>query len=317
MWPATSEKKGNPYQMKEFELTILGCGSAKPSGRHYLSSQVLTYRGKHFMIDCGEGTQRQFYRNGLNQNRLSHIFISHLHGDHCFGLIGFISTLELQERTGEIVIHAHSDLETLLRPQIDYYCSGSTLKITIEPLPGKVAEIYNDGTLRVISFPLKHRIPTFGFKFEEINKLPHIIKERVERYNIPLKELPRIKEGADYITSDGDMIPNSELVSPPSPASSYAYCSDTKYTTSIIPYIKGVSLLYHEATYLHDMEKIAKKRYHTTALQAGKIAKEAEVDQLIIGHFSTRYKDESLLLQEAQKEFANTILANEGLKIKF
>lgn len=303
--------------MKEFELTILGCSSAKPTRRHHPSSQVLSYRGKLFMIDCGEGTQQQFYRYGLNQNRLGHIFISHLHGDHCFGLIGFISTLELQERTGEIVIHAHSDLETLLRPQIDYYCSGSTLKIRIEPLPTESAEIYNDGTLRVISFPLKHSVPTFGFKFEEINKLPHIIKERVDRYNIPLKELPLIKEGADYLTPDGEIIPNSELVSPPSPTSSYAYCSDTKYTTSIIPYIKGVSLLYHEATYLHEMEKTAKKRYHTTALQAALIAKEAEVGQLMIGHYSSRYKDESPLLQEAQKEFANTILANEGLKIKF
>ena len=147
--------------MKEFELTILGCGSAKPTGKHQLSSQVLAYRGKLFMIDCGEGTQRQFYRCGLNHNRLSHIFISHLHGDHCFGLIGFISTLELQQRTGEMVIHAPADLEKLLRPQIDYYCSGTTLKIRIEPLPTKMAEIYNDGTLKVSSFPLKHRIPTF------------------------------------------------------------------------------------------------------------------------------------------------------------
>ena len=303
--------------MKEFELTILGCGSAKPTGKHQLSSQVLAYRGKLFMVDCGEGTQRQFYRCGLNHNRLSHIFISHLHGDHCFGLIGFISTLELQQRTGEMVIHAPADLEKLLRPQIDYYCSGATLKIRIEPLPTKMAEIYNDGTLKVSSFPLKHRIPTFGFRFEEINKPPHIIKERVERYNIPLRELPHIKEGADYITPEGDVIPNSELVTPPTPSSSYAYCSDTKFSRSIIPYISGVTLLYHEATYLHDMEKIAKKRYHSTALQAALIAKEAQVEQLMIGHFSTRYKDESVLLNEAKQEFQNTILADEGLKIKF
>lgn len=303
--------------MKEFELTILGCSSAKPTRRHHPSSQVLSYRGKLFMIDCGEGTQQQFYRYGLNHNRLGHIFISHLHGDHCFGLIGFISTLELHERTGEIVIHAPADLEPILRPQINYYCGGQTLNIRIEPIPTKRTEIYNDGTLRVISFPLKHRIPTFGFRFEEINKPPHIIKERADRYNISLKELPRIKGGADYITPDGDVIPNSELVSPPSPASSYAYCSDTKYTSSIIPYIKGVSLLYHEATYLHDMEKIANKRYHTTSLQAALIAKEAEVGQLMIGHYSSRYKDETPLLLEAKKEFQNTILADEGLKIKF
>ena len=303
--------------MKEFELTILGCSSAKPTRRHHPSSQVLSYRGKLFMIDCGEGTQQQFYRYGLNHNRLGHIFISHLHGDHCFGLIGFISTLELYERTGEIVIHAPADLEPILRPQIDYYCSGETLKIRIEPLPAKSSEIYNDGTLKVTSFPLKHRVPTFGFRFEEINKLPHIIKERVDRYNIPLKELPRIKGGADYIAPDGEVIPNRELVSPPTKASSYAYCSDTKYTPSIIPFIKGVTLLYHEATYLKDMEKSAKKRYHSTAQQAAIIAKEAEVEELLIGHFSSRYKDETLLLHEAQAEFRNTRLADEGVKIKF
>ena len=269
------------------------------------------------MIDCGEGTQQQFYRYGLNHNRLGHIFISHLHGDHCFGLIGFISTLELHQRTGEIVVHAPADLETLLRPQIDYYCGGETLNIRIEPLPTKASEIYNDGTLKVTSFPLKHRVPTFGFRFEEINKQPHIIKERVDRYNIPLRELPRIKEGADYVPPEGDVIPNSELVSPPTPSASYAYCSDTKFSRTIIPYIKGVNLLYHEATYLNDMEKTAKKRYHATALQAAIIAKEAEVGELLIGHFSSRYKDETLLLNEAKQEFLNTRLADEGMKIRF
>ncbi|MBR5531705.1 MAG: ribonuclease Z [Bacteroidales bacterium] len=303
--------------MKEFELTILGCSSAKPTRKHHPSSQVLSYRGKLFMIDCGEGTQQQFYRYGLNHNRLGHIFISHLHGDHCFGLIGFISTLELHYRTGEIVIHAPSDLECLLRPQIEYYCGGETLKIRIEPLPPKGGEIYNDGTLKVTSFPLKHRVPTFGFRFEEINKLPHIIKERVERYNIPLRLLPSIKDGADYITPEGEVIPNGELVSPPTPSVSYAYCSDTKYTPSIIPYIKGATLLYHEATYLHELEKTAKKRYHSTALQAAQIAKEAEVGELLIGHFSSRYKEETVLLNEAKQEFVNSRLANEGLKIKF
>lgn len=303
--------------MNEFELTILGCSSAKPTRRHQPSSQVLSYRGKLFMIDCGEGTQQQFYRYGLNHNRLGHIFISHLHGDHCFGLIGFISTLDLHERTGEIIIHAPADLEHLLRPQLEYYCRTQTLKITINPLPAKAAEIYNDGTLRVTSFPLKHRIPTFGFKFEEINKPPHLIKERADHYNIPLRHLARIKEGADYITPEGTIIPNSELVAPPTPPVSYAYCSDTKYTRTILPYIKGVTLLYHEATYLNELENTAKKRYHTTALQAGKIAKEAEVTKLLIGHYSSRYKDETPLLQEAQQEFANTQLADEGVKIKF
>ncbi len=303
--------------MNEFELTILGCSSAKPTPKHHPSSQVLSYRGKLFMIDCGEGTQQQFYRYGLNHNRLGHIFISHLHGDHCFGLIGFISTLELHQRTGEIVVHAPADLEPLLRPQIDYYCGGETLNIRIEPLPPKASEIYNDGTLKVTSFPLKHRVPTFGFRFEEINKPPHIIKERVDRYNIPLRELPYIKEGADYITPDGEVIPNSELVSPPTPSASYAYCSDTKFSRTIVPYVKGVTLLYHEATYLNEMEKIAKKRYHATALQAATIAKEAEVGELLLGHFSSRYKDETVLLDEAKQEFLNTRLANEGLRIKF
>lgn len=303
--------------MKEFELTILGCSSAKPTTRHMPSSQILSYRGKLFMIDCGEGAQRQFYKYGFNHNRLSHIFISHLHGDHCFGLIGFISTLGLHERTGEIVIHAPADLEKLMLPQIEYFCRADSLKVRIEPIPSKNAVIYEDNSLRITSFPLKHRVPTFGFKFEEINKLPHINKSETDRYSIPLRELARIKEGADYVTEEGEVIPNSQLVTPPSPSVSYAYCSDTKYTPTIIPYIKGVTMLYHEATYTHDMVKIATSRYHSTAQQAATIAKEAEVEQLIIGHFSSRYKDESPLLKEAQQIFPSTLLAKEGLKIKF
>lgn len=303
--------------MKEFELTILGCGSAKPTPKHYPTSQVLKYREKVFMIDCGEGTQQQLMRYGVNHNRLQHIFISHLHGDHCFGLIGLISSLSLSKRTSDLVIHSHSDLERLLTPQLNYFCRDLSFKVIFEPIPSTPSEIYRDKSLIVTSFKLKHRVPTYGFRFQEVEKPPHINKPVTDFYKIPLKELPQIKLGADYITPDGRVVENKRLVLPPTESQSYAYCSDTSYAPSIEPYIKGVTLLYHEATYSKDLETLAKQRSHTTAEQAAKIANLADAEQLIIGHFSQRYRDENTLLNEAKEVFSNTILAKEGLKVTF
>lgn len=303
--------------MNEFELTILGCGSARPSVRHLPSAQVLSYRGKLFMIDCGEGAQREFFRYGFNLNRVGHIFISHLHGDHCYGLIGFISTLVLQGKTGELTIHAHKDLETILVPWLSYFCRNETLKTVFSPLPVKGGIIYDDKSLQVTAFPLKHRVPTYGFRFDEKEKLPHIDKSAAEYYKIPLKELQAIKEGADYMTPEGETIPNARLVLPPSPSQSYAYCSDTIYTPGIVPFIKGVTVLYHESTYTDEYREQAKDRLHSTASQAADIARQAEAGTLILGHYSSRYKDEAQFLDEARPVFPNTILAYEGLKISF
>lgn len=303
--------------MQEFELTILGCGSAKPSLRHYPSSQILSYRGKLFMIDCGEGAQFQFMRYGFNLNRLSHIFISHLHGDHCFGLIGLISTFGLMGRTGELVIHSHADLEAILRPEIDYFCRQSPFKVSFSHIPPGSSVIYEDKSLFVKSFPLNHRVPTSGFRFQEKQKLPHIDKPVADYYNIPVKELHSIKEGADFVTPEGVVVPNNRLVLPASPSASYAYCSDTAYTKRIIPHIEGATVLYHESTYTQEYAKQAKARYHSTASEAAKIASEAGVGKLILGHYSSRYKDEKQFLEEAKPHFPETVLGYEGFKLNF
>lgn len=303
--------------MNEFELTILGCGSARPSARHMPSSQILSYRGKLFMIDCGEGAQQQFFKYGFNLNRVGHIFISHLHGDHCFGLIGFISTLVLQGKTGELTLHAHKDLEKLLAPSIEYFCRSDVFKVIFDPLPTKGGVIYDDKSLQVTAFPLKHRVPSYGFRFDEKEKLPHINKAAAENYQIPIKEMQAIKEGADYTTPEGETVPNEKLVLPPSPSQSYAYCSDTAYTKNIIPYIKDVTVLYHESTYTEEYREQARDRCHSTAAQAADIARQAGARTLIVGHYSSRYKDEAQFLIEAGPIFPNTILAYEGMKIKF
>ncbi|MEG1642848.1 MAG: ribonuclease Z [Bacteroidales bacterium] len=303
--------------MHEFELTILGCGSAKPSLIHRPSSQVLAYRGKLFMIDCGEGTQTQFMKYGFNHNRLAHIFISHLHGDHCFGLMGLISTLGLLGRSGELVIHSHSDLEEMLRPEIDYFCSHSPFSVIFSHIPPKPSIIYEDKSLFVKSFPLHHSIPTFGFRFEEKQKQPHINKSVAEYYNVPIKEMQAIKDGADFVTPQGDIIPNNRLVLPASPSVSYAYCSDTAYTKKVLPHVSGATVLFHESTYTKEYIKQAKARYHSTAAEAATVASEAGIGRLILGHYSSRYKDETPFLNEAIPIFSETILGNEGLKLEF
>ena len=302
--------------MEKFEVNILGCGSALPTTRHFSSSQVVNIREKLFMIDCGEGAQLQLRRSKLKFTRLNHIFISHLHGDHCFGLMGLISTFGLLGRTATLHIHAHKDLETLLAPHLEFFCKGMTYEVTFHPIdPSQSEVIYDDRSVSVTTLPLKHRIPTCGFLFQEKQTPNHIIRDMVDFYHIPVFELNRIKNGEDYVTPDGMVIPNHRLTTPSDPPRSYAYCSDTAPLKSIIPSIKGVDLLFHEGTFAQCDAARAKETYHTTAAQAAEIAREAEAKQLLIGHFSARYEDESLLLKEAQAIFPNTLLAKENLRI--
>lgn len=300
--------------MDKFEVNILGCGAATPTLQHNPSSQVLNIREKLFMIDCGEGTQLQFRRQRLRFGRLNQIFISHLHGDHCFGLIGLISTLALLGRTGDLVIHAPEGLEALLRPQIDFFCKDNPFEVIIKTFDTKKHElIYEDKSVTVHTIPLKHRVPCAGFLFKEKAKELNILGDKVKFYNIPIKEIANIKQGADFVTEDGKVIPNANLTKAPRAQKSYAYCSDTAYKESIIPIVEGVDLLYHEATFLSELATRAKETGHSTAEQAAQIAKKAGVKKLMIGHFSSRYDDNNLLLDEAQKVFGNTILANEEL----
>lgn len=302
--------------MEKFEVNILGCGSALPTTRHFASSQVVNIREKLFMIDCGEGAQLQLRRSKLKFTRLNHIFISHLHGDHCFGLMGLISTFGLLGRTADLHIYAHEDLERLLTPHLAFFCKGMTYDVIFHSIdPTKEAIIYDDRSVSISTIPLKHRIPTCGFLFQEKKTPNHIIRDMVDFYQIPVFELNRIKNGEDYITPEGVVVPNNRLTTPSAPARSYAYCSDTAYQRSIIPQIKGVDLLFHESTFAQSDAARAKETFHTTASQAAEIARDAEAKQLVIGHFSARYEDESILLKEAQAIYPNTLLAKENQRI--
>ena len=302
--------------MEKFEVNILGCGSALPTTRHFSSSQVVNIREKLFMIDCGEGAQLQLRRSKLKFTRLNHIFISHLHGDHCFGLMGLISTFGLLGRTATLHIYAHEELERLLQPQLEFFCKGMTYEVKFHHIdPTKAEMIYEDRSVSVTTIPLRHRIPSCGFLFQEKKTPNHIIRDMIDFYQIPVFELNRIKNGADYVCPDGTIVPNGRLTTPSANPRSYAYCSDTLYQRNILSQIKGVDLLFHEATFMHEDAARAKETFHTTTLQAAEIARDAEVKQLVIGHFSARYENEELLLEETQSLFPNTLLAKENLRI--
>lgn len=300
--------------MEKFELHVLGCGSALPTTRHFPTSQIVNVRDKLFMIDCGEGAQLQFRKSHLKFSRLNHIFISHLHGDHCFGLLGLISTLNLLGRTAELHIHSPKGLETLLTPMLNFFNRQMTYKVLFHEFDTKEPTlIYEDRSLTVSTIPLCHRMPCCGFLFVEKQRPNHIIREMVDFYQVPVYELNRIKNGADYVTPEGKTVPNHLLTRPSAPSRSYAYCSDTIPLPSIVEQIKGVDLLFHEATFANEDAPRAKETFHTTAAQAAEVARSAGVKKLLIGHFSARYEDESMLLQEASAIFPDTQLAKETL----
>ncbi len=299
--------------MTKFEVKILGCGSALPTTMHMPSSQLVEMNGKLFMIDCGEGTQLQMRKLGARMSKLHSIFISHLHGDHVFGLPGLISTLGLLGRTADLTIYAHIEMETLLRPILNFFCKNLSYNVNIVPITKSGFNlIYENKSISISSFPLKHRIATTGFLFKEKENMRHIKREMIDFYNIPIREINNIKLGADFVTPEGDVIDNLHLTTPPNPSRSYAYCSDTAYDKSIVPHIKGVDVLYHEATFAESELNRAEKTAHSTARQAAEIAKMAEVEKLVVGHFSSRYTELETLLHEAQAVFPKTELAFEG-----
>jgi ribonuclease Z len=302
--------------MTDFKLRILGCGSALPTIRHNASSQILEFRNKQFLIDCGEGTQVQLRRMRIGFTKIAHIFISHLHGDHCFGLPGLLSSMSLQGRVGEVVIHGPAEVETFLKPIISQFCQGITFDIRFNHVDTTTHSlIYEDKSINVYSIPLRHRIPTTGFLFAEKPKEPHIIKDMTDAYDVPLSFMKSLKAGEDFVTPDGEVVPNSRLTRPADAPKKYAYCSDTAYNPSIISIIEGADLLYHEATFASDMADRAKQTFHSTAAQAATIAKDAQVKRLLIGHYSARYENLDALFEEAKKIFPNVTLANEGMKI--
>ena len=300
--------------MEPFRIHILGCGSALPTLRHYASAQVVELRGKQFMVDCGEGTQMQLRRSRVRFTKLSAVFISHLHGDHCFGLIGMISTFGLLGRTAKLDVYAPAALEPMLQEQMRMFCHNFDYEVVFHVVDTTKQQIvYEDRSLTVESIPLEHRMPCCGYLFREKVTLPHIKRDMIDFYQIPISQINNIKAGADWTTSEGETVANSRLVEPADAVRSYAYCSDTRYIPTLHKRIKGVTALYHESTYAEDNLQLAEKYYHSTAHQAALVARDAGVGKLLLGHYSSRYEDENVLLDEAKQVFENSCLCDEQM----
>ncbi|MCH3980374.1 MAG: ribonuclease Z [Prevotella sp.] len=302
--------------MEPFRILILGCGSALPTLKHYASSQVVEVRGKLFMVDCGEGTQMQLRRAHLRFTKISAVFISHLHGDHCFGLIGMISTFGMLGRTATLHVYGPAAFEPMLNAQMDMFCKGLDYEVVFHPVDTTAhAVVYEDKSLTVETIPLQHRIPCCGYLFREKATLPHIRRDMIDFYEIPVSQINNIKNGADWTTDEGELIPNHVLTEPAEQPRSYAYCSDTRYIPTLHQCLEGVSTLYHESTYTSQYEERAQLYYHSTAAQAATVARDAHVGKLLLGHYSARYDDEEVLLQEAKAIFPHTLLTKEGMVV--
>lgn len=301
--------------MAKFQINVLGCGSATPSLRHLPSCQVIDIRDNLYMVDCGECAQLQARRMRVKFSRLNHIFISHLHGDHCLGLPGLLSTLSLQQSGASLTVHTFKEGVEIFSRMIDFFCKERTYDLRFNVIEPERAVILETDAITVETVPLRHRIPTVGFIFREKPKRPHLDGEMMKFYNVPVSQRDNIKSGADFQTSDGRIIPNHRLTRPADPSVAYAYISDTTYFPPIIPAIEGVDLLYHETTYTDKNEAKARDRYHSTARQAAMIAKAANVKKLVLGHYSKSYLNEEEHLSEARQIFTDTIASTEGMKI--
>lgn len=301
------------FIMEPFKVHILGCGSALPTLQHNASSQIVELREKLFMIDCGEGTQIQLRRSRIHFSKIIAVFISHLHGDHCFGLPGMISTFGMTGRTAPLHIYAPAAFEPILDQTLSFFYQGLEFKVVfhaVDTTQNKV--VYEDRSLTVETIPLQHRIDCCGYLFREKPILPHIRRDMIDFYKIPISQINNIKAGADWVTPEGEVIANSRLTTPAEPARSYAYCSDTRYIKTLHELVKGVSTLYHESTYSAEDAERARLYWHSTSQDAAKVARDASVGKLLLGHFSARYNNESQLLDEAKEIFPNSYLTREG-----
>ena len=244
--------------------------------------------------------------------KVGHVFISHLHGDHCFGLIGMISTFGMLGRTAQLHVHGPETLRPILQEEVRTFCKDLSYDVLFHTVDTtKRQTVYEDRGVVIESIPLEHRIACCGYLFREKPLLPHIRREMIDFYNIPLSQINNIKNGSDWTTADGETIPNERLVTPPDKPRSYAYCSDTRYMPTLHEQLTGVDTLYHESTYAENNRLMAEKYYHSTALQAATVARDANVGKLILGHYSSRYEDEQVLLDEAKTVFSNSYLATE------
>ena len=302
--------------MDAFNVTILGCSSATPAFGRNPSSQVIQHCGTYFLVDCGEAAQMQLRRFSLKFQRINHIFISHLHGDHFLGLPGLLSSMHLLGRTEPLHIYAEEGLQKIIETTHSNSRTVLQFQLIFHYLAFKESKvIFEDEKMKVTTLIMRHTVPCCGFLFEEKPQPRKLIKEELVKHNIPIAQLEGIKQGNDYVASDGRSIPNSSITLPPLPSRKYACCADTLYNEDIIPQILNADLLYHEATFTEDMKDRARQTMHCTAKDAATIALKANAGKLIISHFSARYKDLSPLIEEARLVFPNTFLAEEGVKL--
>ena len=302
-----------------FQLTILGSSSAMPTSVKYPTAQVLQVPGRLFLIDCGEGTQHQLRVNRIPISQINHILISHLHGDHFFGLIGLLSTQLLMGRQQDLHLYADSRLKEYVDSQFQFLgMNHPGFKMIFHPLNfNRADQIYEDKLITITSFPLNHRIPCCGFRFDEKPRQPNIRKDQLKRYQIPIREIKQIKAGKNFLSASGELILNDRLVTPAAAPRSYAFCSDTAYSPNIIPHLKDIDLLYHEATFEKCDEALARATFHSTGEQAARMANEAGAKKLLIGHFSARYRTSNSIINEAKAVFKTTEAAEENTKWSF
>jgi len=300
-----------------FELLILGSSSASPTSERNPSGQLLNICERYFLIDCGEGTQMQLRRYRAKFQSIDHLFISHLHGDHFFGLPGLISSMHLLGRKQDLNIYCPAGFKEILEVINKNSDTRRTYKINWHFTDNEPMRLlFEDQKVQVYSFPLQHRIFCTGFLFKEKTLPRKIDKYKLEQLNISFADILNLKAGNDVVNKDGELIKNKDATLDPAPSRSYAYCSDTIYDPDIVKYVEGADLLYHESTFLNDHLERAKKTFHSTAFQAAQIASAANVKQLLLGHYSARYTQLDGFVAEAQAAFANALLAIDGKKIK-
>lgn len=300
------------------KLTILGCYAATPRTITNPTSQVLEIKNRLFLIDCGEGTQVQLRKNKIKFSKINHIFISHLHGDHLYGLIGTISTFSLLGRTTDLHVYGPKGIKELILLQLKLTESWTTYTLFFHELESKESEVvFEDKKVIVRTIPLKHRVYTNGYLFQEKPDERKLNIEAVQEYDIHVAYYQKIKNGGDIKLDNGTVIENEKLTFDPAPTKSYAFCSDTVYHEAIIPIIENVDALYHESTFLESESALAQKTLHSTAKEAARIALKANVKQLVLGHYSTRYDGLERFKQEAEEVFPNVFLADDGLSFEF
>jgi ribonuclease Z len=299
-----------------FTVTILGSGAAIPTSDRNPTAHLVEVRNRLMLLDCGEGTQMQLRKSAYKFQKISHIFISHLHGDHYFGLIGLLNTLHLLGRTKELHLYGILPLIGIINLQLDLSRTLLAYPLVFHPIETENPSlIMDDEEITVSTIPLDHRVPTCGFLITEKPEKRKILKEFLTKTKVPIQFFDRIKEGEDYMDDNGNVYPNRMITEDPPQVRSYAYCTDTAYFESIIPLVKHCDLLYHEATFMEDKAADAHAKFHSTAREAATIALKAGVKKLVLGHYSARYKEVDLLLDEALQVFPNTILGQDGMRI--